>query len=563
MSTMGSQPPLTKLCVETSVEEEYNQEKVGSSLINDILFNKKSRWIKKLGKDMSKFLTQHILESTNLAYKITHPPIALRGHGNNVCACEFSPDGSKLLTSSYDGSATLWDLEGNCITSFEGYTRDEGHYDEYVDHTATFSPDGTRVLTIATHCTLTLWNLNGTYIKTLKANVGEDFYPWKGEFSPDGKSILVFDDGGGSILIDIESNKVIFDIGIVLFNDDERILDFTNMTQVTILNFKGETIKTIQRGDIEKDELKEGVLSPDGKRMVLLGYYAESAADYLEFWDVAEGNLIKNYKSSPSLDSIELNPDGKTVLTSSGDGTVKLWNLDGTCLQTFNSNNNRRGFGHALAKFSPDGKMVLTTPSNNTAKLWNLDGQCLQTFKFRTSNKRPSFDLLVEFSPDGKTVLTNSSHNTVKLWNLDGTCLKTIKISNNYTQSPDNSKIVSYGKNHTTYISTIKNNFLSNEILLPQVVLLLIIDRIKEERLCNPGSLHFAFDFNEFPHLQKHYDQIPAYIKQQYAHYVIEQTVNLDFRILQNTSLHTPSQEDILLYSVALSILTPLVKTIN
>jgi WD40 repeat protein len=56
-----------------------------------------------------------------------------------VLRAEFSPDGTRVLTASADGTARLWDLSGRRIATFAG------HADAIED--AAFSPDGRWIVT--------------------------------------------------------------------------------------------------------------------------------------------------------------------------------------------------------------------------------------------------------------------------------------------------------------------------------------------------------------------------------------------------------------------------------
>ncbi|MCA6518157.1 MAG: hypothetical protein IM556_05820, partial [Pseudanabaena sp. M110S1SP2A07QC] len=121
--------------------------------------------------------------------------------------------------------------------------------------------------------------------------------------------------------------------------------------------------------------------------------------------------------------SIAFAPDGKSIVTSSGDKTAKLWSIDGRLLQTFQGHQS----GVTSVAFAPDGKSIVTGSGDNTAKLWSIDGRLLQTFQGHQSgvssvpvqiimwnNKpkapRPTSSVSsVAFAPDGKSIVTGST----------------------------------------------------------------------------------------------------------------------------------------------------------
>ncbi len=171
-----------------------------------------------------------------------------------------------------------------------------------------------------------------------------------------------------------------------------------------------------------------------------------------------------------SLWRLAFSPDGQRIAVGSGDGTIKVWKLDGTLERSFQ--------GHSatvwIVAFSPDGKTIASGSGDATVKLWKLDGDpdrssyegnppketaVLQEGLPRVgsgdsealASLRPRGDakgerasprrgtLLktftghtaavwgISFSPDGKTIASGSVDNMVKLWKLDGTELATLR----------------------------------------------------------------------------------------------------------------------------------------
>src|SRR5439155_451724 len=90
----------------------------------------------------------------------------LVGHVGSVRSVAFSPDGTKVLTGSADGTARLWkEVSGTVITILEGY---EGPVSSVA-----FSPDGTRMLTGSADGTARLWEVaSGKLLATLIGHKG-------------------------------------------------------------------------------------------------------------------------------------------------------------------------------------------------------------------------------------------------------------------------------------------------------------------------------------------------------------------------------------------------------
>ncbi len=116
-----------------------------------------------------------------------------------------------------------------------------------------------------------------------------------------------------------------------------------------------------------------------------------------------------------SVTSVSFSPDGRTVASSSGDGSVKLWNVaTGAEIRTLR--------GHAgtvtSVAFSPDGNTLASAGKDQVVKLWNAEsGQLIHTLK-PGDGVVVSFVLNVAFSPDGRTLASASADGKVKLWNV-------------------------------------------------------------------------------------------------------------------------------------------------
>ena len=113
---------------------------------------------------------------------------------------------------------------------------------------------------------------------------------------------------------------------------------------------------------------------------------------------------------------VSFSPDGNTIASSGQDGTIKLWNLKGQELATFNGDQGRLG----SVSFSPDGNTIASSGQDGTIKLWNLKGQELASLDGHQGSVSS-----VSFSPDRNTIASADLDGTIKIWNLQGQELAT------------------------------------------------------------------------------------------------------------------------------------------
>ena len=102
----------------------------------------------------------------------------LTGHQGDVYSVNFSPDGQRLVTASKDGSVKIWNLEGKNLATFTGHQGDV--------YNAVFSPDGQRIATASQDGTARLWTLEGKELRQLNRHQDSVYTV---AFSPDGQTL--------------------------------------------------------------------------------------------------------------------------------------------------------------------------------------------------------------------------------------------------------------------------------------------------------------------------------------------------------------------------------------
>ncbi len=105
----------------------------------------------------------------------------LRGHTGFVSSAKYSPNGKKILTSSFDATARLWDAStGKQLAVLKGH---KGPIS-----VSAFSRDGKRVVTASNDKTTRVWDsVSGKQLEILQGHTAEVYYA---AFSPDGKKVV-------------------------------------------------------------------------------------------------------------------------------------------------------------------------------------------------------------------------------------------------------------------------------------------------------------------------------------------------------------------------------------
>jgi len=168
------------------------------------------------------------------------------------------------------------------------------------------------------------------------------------------------------------------------------------------------------------DGVIRAVFSPDGKQIV-----STSWDSTIKLWDAATGRLIRTFLHTDIIayDFVAFSPDGKQIITHQGGMFInnqlhvaKIQLLDvatGREIRIFSDDNSR------IIAFSPDSKQIIYSDGNKTIKLRDTTtGSLIRTFS--------GSDVVhcVAFSPDGKQIISGHSKDNnytnypIKLWDV-------------------------------------------------------------------------------------------------------------------------------------------------
>ncbi len=201
------------------------------------------------------------------------------------------------------------------------------------------------------------------------------------------------------------------------------------------------------KGQNENEYVARCAFSPDGKSL------AVASGPIVEIFEVATGKPERKLEGhQQTVYSIAYSPDGHYLASSSGDHTVRIWDMQSKA-ETKVIGAHTSGVYQVV--FSPDGKSVATCGGDKVAKIFEIakDGQDPQVFQ----DKTPTIFNCLSFSKDGRTLASGGADHLIRLWDIaTGQVLRTIHghadSVSSIAFSPDGTELASAGADQTIRI---------------------------------------------------------------------------------------------------------------
>ena len=299
----------------------------------------------------------------------------LEGHTDQVRSASFSPDGTKIVTTSTDQTARIWDAKsGRELRKLMGHKSPVGF--------AVFSPDGNKIVTASVNGTIRTQTADGT-ARIWDVESGRELQKLEGHtgsitsavFSPDGKKIVttnskdnisrIWDTVSGKELQQLIGHEGSVDSAA--FSPDGKTIITTSSKDNTARIWDSVSGKELRK----LDDGRKAVFSPDGKKIVTLtdwdaGRNIRRDGKIARIWDAESGQELQRLEGhTHRIYAAVFSPDGMEIVTVSHDKTVRIWNAEsGKELQ-------RWEWQEAFSViFSPDGKKIVTIGSLGSARIW-------------------------------------------------------------------------------------------------------------------------------------------------------------------------------------------------
>ncbi|MBG0814848.1 AAA family ATPase [Planomonospora sp. ID82291] len=348
-------------------------------------------------------MTPAALRGLMTALTFSHSTVALDGHTDTVRNLAWSPDGTRVVTASRDGTGRVWDaVTGRTSAVLSGH--------EGMVEMASWSPDSSMVATASRDQTIRLWDAGTGDVRRVLTGARDVV---RGvDWAPDGRHVAgasrdlvvrIWDAASGETVRELRGHRDNV-IGIAWSPDGHRLATASHDRTVIIWNVAENRADLTLEG--HQDYVEGIAWSPDGTRV------ATSSGDQtIRIWDAGDGRqtlLIRGHREP--VWNVDWSPDGRMLVSASADGTARIWDpYDARPLGVL------RGHGDGVwgAAWSPDGSRIATACADGSARVWDPQQRGAETMLF-AGHGGTVHD--AAWSPDGARAATCSEDGTVRLW---------------------------------------------------------------------------------------------------------------------------------------------------
>jgi WD40 repeat protein len=324
-------------------------------------------------------------------------PLAQVKQGDWIWSLHPSPDGQFVVSSSMDGSACVWQMNGEksfCVQ----------HEAEVTE--ALLTKDNRLLITASKDGKVSLWNgTDGSPLREFKYETEI----LEIALTPDETLLLAGRADGFIAVIDIAREKDVFPfnfyagpISVIKFHPGGDLVGIATKTGNTRI-WKLLTNQVVH-GPKHEGEIFNFEFSPDGLSIISVGEDSSARIGRVETGRQSHYILHPDW-----VEDVDISPGGKWFVTVSDDKVVRVFDTDtGTELI-------RMTHGSFVQKvdISPDGNWIASTGYDQTARVWDAYSGALIL-----EASLEGIGSAVEFSPDGKTLIVGDRSGNVTFWDV-------------------------------------------------------------------------------------------------------------------------------------------------
>mgnify|MGYP001806810045 CR=1 FL=1 len=354
-------------------------------------------------------------------------------HGDRVNGLAYSPDGTRLVSASRDGTVRVWDVgNGRELVVYRGHEAapfddeearaDKGVVKKNVRRVfgVAISADGTRVASVGADEVHVWTAADGKLVKTLKGHKGDVTCV---AFAPKSADVLLT--GGADkrfVVWDVTKDKPTFTseeqttaIEVVAFSPDERYLVAGDASGSAVVFAVGKYDKLVYGSKVmDSKGVRAVAFTRDAAGLVVGGEAGQlKVVGGPGGPESGLGNLVTRLDGHDKnhVNGLGLTPDGKLLASIADSRTVIVWELAaGKQIRAFQTEASAKK-GTCLA-VRPDGRQVAAGFDSGQIRLFPLSA----ADDHRTFGESKDKLMAAAYSPDGKQFATAGGDAVVRVY---------------------------------------------------------------------------------------------------------------------------------------------------
>ena len=327
------------------------------------------------------------------------------GHTNRVFSLTFLPNGTSLVSGSWDKSIKLWDMQtGGVIKTFQGHTRPV--------YSVSISVDCTTIASGSSDNTIRLWDIQTgeCYLTIQQEDVVHSvhFFPLYPQhfISVSGDKVQEWNISGHQITPTYDGSHAAFSL-------DGAKFALCNGAVVQVQ--RSDSRRVVAEFYMDNPQPNHCCFSPDGRLVAI------AAGDTAYVWDIThpEPCLIETLTGSTTNISSLVFSSPTSLISASYEQSVKFWQIGAT---------NPKSIPHtspikSITLQAKDG-IAISTDSDGVVRIWDLlTGLCKVSFQTPAKSSCLRDVRLI----DNKLVLAWHEAKKIHIWDVEkGELLQTV-----------------------------------------------------------------------------------------------------------------------------------------
>lgn len=349
----------------------------------------------------------------------------VRDKDSGLVAVRHMPDGERIATLGPQSGVKVWSLDATAPTSAIATLRGG---DANMTSMAV-SPDGKQIASGGHDRVITLWDVaEQKSIATLSAD-NDGWLPLVPirslAASRDGSRVVVGRADGGIVVRDVGTGRVVMAIPGAKDDGDHAKFNRGHLGAATVVTFLSNGKQVLSGGtdgncylwDVatgrwvqlqlaHQEAISDLAITPDDRT-----YFSASSDQHIAEWDIEKGVERGRWEAHDAPVTCVRVIDDSRLLTTSANGTAKIWKLSNhDLLLTCDLHNS----AITATAVSSDGSTIATGTEDGHLMLWSTrTGWDRRALKKQTSAIRQ-----LAFSYDGKSLISGGSDSVLRVWDV-------------------------------------------------------------------------------------------------------------------------------------------------